>query len=458
MKSLIVLGHKLVILLSFFVHLDQRKILNWFGIEHPSFLNLEDLTNSDKIIDVSSIKLSPIFSIDTLRLISLGWWDNFRDGGLGYSEINVILTIVLILRFIYLFIKYNFVTALTITLVNGIAAWLWYSHFWTIAMKYRLMLSEHSLKIGIESVNLHKAGVIFRKKENRRPTLFSPGRYFRYLFRDASINETRTHLIDPISMAVAAAPPRFREAWVGKTYYLIYRKLIPVTIQIVRKVVKEMKNMGLYTFITRVNAKYCPYLIRWHWTFILIFGVIENQYGGVWNRLFYHLKAVLIPEKTNLKIQYDHAISTQILNKQYWNAAELKQLYEQSVIKVQIVEYMLICAAVIHLSFLIYASFHALIGQYFYIPFLTENSEIHIGPRDKKSIYSGGYTAWQDNEYIEANKKRILPRWWYGWLGKGVKNLTKRDIFYYIMAPIRWIIILIRNIIMSFIVWLNPKP
>jgi len=75
-------------------------------------------------------------------------------------------------------------------------------------------------------------------------------------------------------------------------------------------------------------------------------------------------------------------------------------------------------------------------GQYFYFPFLTENTELHIGLRPKDSIYSGGHTIWQNKRaYIisrqaasKLKKYRFgtirsayskLPRLWYGWLGRG---------------------------------------
>jgi hypothetical protein len=51
---------------------------------------------------------------------------------------------------------------------------------------------------------------------------------------------------------------------------------------------------------------------------------------------------------------------------------------------------------------------------------LTENTELHIGPRSKDSIYSGGYTAWQDAD--EKSKYRIFPKLWYGWFGRGTQN------------------------------------
>ena len=67
---------------------------------------------------------------------------------------------------------------------------------------------------------------------------------------------------------------------------------------------------------------------------------------------------------------------------------------------------------------------HAVCGQYFYVPFLTENTEIHIGKRPQNSIYSGGYTAWQESNNkdfklgLRDNIKFRFPRIWWGWWGK----------------------------------------
>jgi hypothetical protein len=62
------------------------------------------------------------------------------------------------------------------------------------------------------------------------------------------------------------------------------------------------------------------------------------------------------------------------------------------------------------------------VGQYFYVPFFVENTELHIGPRPKNSIYSGGQTSWQDPEEKEKNLNRVFPKLWYGWFGRGTKN------------------------------------
>ena len=75
---------------------------------------------------------------------------------------------------------------------------------------------------------------------------------------------------------------------------------------------------------------------------------------------------------------------------------------------------------ILHLGSICFGLVHAIWGQYFYFPFLVENTELHIGPRPKNSIYSGGQTAWQDEKQV--NVQRRLPKVWYGWFGSGTSE------------------------------------
>jgi hypothetical protein len=87
---------------------------------------------------------------------------------------------------------------------------------------------------------------------------------------------------------------------------------------------------------------------------------------------------------------------------------------------------------------------HALCGQYFYFPFLTENTELHIGLKPNDSIYSGGHTIWQNKRAYMISRQASsklkkyrfgtvrsayskLPRLWYGWLGRGTLNDMTND-------------------------------
>ena len=93
---------------------------------------------------------------------------------------------------------------------------------------------------------------------------------------------------------------------------------------------------------------------------------------------------------------------------------------------------------------------HAVCGQYFYFPFLTENTELHIGLRPKDSIYSGGHTIWQNKRAYMVSRQASsklkkyrfgtisaayskFPRLWYGWFGRGtLADMTNEDYEQYI--------------------------
>jgi hypothetical protein len=125
---------------------------------------------------------------------------------------------------------------------------------------------------------------------------------------------------------------------------------------------------------------------------------IEQFYSYFVFRVNYYVSAVLVPEIEKYPFLQKNAL-----------AAEIESL-----------KLLVVALVLYHMSFVLFGLFHALCGQYFYIPLLTENTELHIGPRSKDSIYSGGYTAWQDAD--EKSKYRILPKLWYGWFGRGTQN------------------------------------
>ena len=90
------------------------------------------------------------------------------------------------------------------------------------------------------------------------------------------------------------------------------------------------------------------------------------------------------------------------------------------ILQINILNGVIACVVLTHIGIILFGLFHAIWGQYFYFPFFVENTELHIGPRPKNSIYSGGNTAWQDSE--EKNVNRLFPKLWFGWFGRGSKN------------------------------------
>jgi hypothetical protein len=90
------------------------------------------------------------------------------------------------------------------------------------------------------------------------------------------------------------------------------------------------------------------------------------------------------------------------------------------ILQINLLNGVLACVVLSHIGLIIFGLFHAICGQYFYFPFFVENTELHIGRRPTDSIYSGGYTAWQDPE--EKNVNRLFPKLWFGWFGRGSKG------------------------------------
>jgi len=149
-----------------------------------------------------------------------------------------------------------------------------------------------------------------------------------------------------------------------------------------------------YVFCGRLGKNLLPYHVEWHLNFVLIFMHISVPYlKGVYLRLNELMINTLLPEGRK-------------------NEVEL------------IIYYMsLISGGMVY--FIILAMLHAIFSQYFYIPFIVPGLENQTGPRPKNSIYSGGYTSWQDEiDFIEPTVKNV--KIWFGWLGKGSNDRKRR--------------------------------
>ena len=180
-------------------------------------------------------------------------------------------------------------------------------------------------------------------------------------------------------------------------YYKLYNKIIPQFFDAISKFWAQLSGIAAYAVITRIGKRYCPYLVRWHWTFLLIIGFIEQILIYFVYRVAYFQTNILIPQ-------------TQLISSTTQNI--LLQINSLNTLIAFLIS--------MHLGLIFLGLFHAIWGQYFYFPFIVENTELHIGSRPKNSIYSGGMTAWQDEK--QSTKQRLVPKFWYGWFGKGVSN------------------------------------
>jgi hypothetical protein len=394
-------------LLLLLINIDSETVLNWFGMENLVDQKIRQATENNSNLEISNFEPSTEVSLDTFRLIIQGLWEKIQDG-LTLADIENILFFILFIRFVILAIRYNLKTSFYITCIGLFAGYLWYRHLIDLISMYRSVLLKLPFlhKLGMDAVqlrSLHRQTVLTDLKLGENAHWYNPGQVLYYAFTKGIINVDQEtglrYYIDPISMAISNLKES-NNSNIVLLYYKVYNKIIPKIYDICSKFWTQLSGVAAYAVITRIGKRYCPYLVRWHWTFLLIIGLIEQIFIYFIYRVYYFQTFVLIPQ-----------------TKVYSNYVD-----PNLILQINILNGIIACVVLTHIGFIIFGLFHAIWGQYFYIPFFVENTELHIGPRPKNSIYSGGYTSWQDPEEKEKNLNRLFPKIWYGWFGRGTKN------------------------------------
>ena len=402
-------------LLLLLINIDQETVLSWFGID-----NLNSKTSLSDNVNLSNLDIKPSssVSIDTFRLIIEGLWRHVQDG-LTLADIENLLFVILFVRFIILSIRYNLKTSFYITTIGLFAGYLWYRHLIDLIAMYRSILIKlpYLHKLGIDAIQLRSMSrqmVLTDLKLGENVHWYNPGQLVYYAFTKGIINTNSEtglrYYIDPISMFIANMKT-VDQANILPIYYKVYNKIIPQIFEAISKFWTQLSGIAAYAVITRIGKRYCPYLVRWHWTFLLIIGFIEQILIYFCYRISYFQSNVLIPQSQVSSTYFDQSL----------------------VLQVNILNGLLAFIVCLHIGLVFFGLFHAIWGQYFYFPFLVENTELHIGPRPKNSIYSGGNTSWQDEK--DKNTQRVFPKLWYGWFGNGTNNQTN------ILYPIQKLLI-----------------
>ena len=396
-------------LLLLLINIDQETVLNWFGIEDPTTREIRQAIESGYDFNLSNIEPVPNtnVSLETFRLIVQGLWEKIQDG-LTLADIENVLFFILFVRFIILALRYNLKTSFYITCIGLFAGYLWYRHLIDLISMYRSVLLKLPFlhKLGMDAVQLRsmqRQMVLTDLKLGENTHWYNPGQMLYYAFTKGIINVDQEtglrYYIDPISMAISNIQEPTNSN-ILPLYYKIYNKIIPKIYEICSKFWTQLSGVAAYAVITRIGKRYCPYLVRWHWTFLLIIGMIEQIFIYFIYRVYYFQTFVLIPQA-----------------KSYGNYVD-----PSLVLQINVLNGVIACIVLAHIGFILFGLFHAIWGQYFYMPFFVENTELHIGPRPKNSIYSGGNTSWQDSEEKEKNLNRFFPKLWYGWFGRGTQN------------------------------------
>ena len=394
-------------LLFLLIPIDQETVLNWFGVEDPTNQKTFLAFNSGAAMNLQNVESSANLSLETFRLLVEGLWGKVQDG-LTVTDIENVLFFTLFLRFIILATRYNLKTSFYITSIGLIAGYFWYRHLIDLISIYRSVLVKLPFlhRLGMDVLQLrsvHRQMVLTDLKLEENVHWYNPGQMVYYAFTKGMINldpeSGLLYYMDPFSMLISNLP-EFLKSKILPAYYTIYQVMIPKIIEIGSKFWTQLSGIAAYVVITRLGKRYCPYLIRWHWTFLLIFGLIEQLIVSLIERVYYFQTFVLMPQAKSFLPSVDPSLSFQI----------------------NLLNGVIAWIVLMHIGFILFGLFHAICGQYFYFPFLVENTELHVGPRPANSIYSAGSTAWQNPQENEQKLPRMIPKLWFGWFGRGTTN------------------------------------
>jgi hypothetical protein len=394
-------------LLLLLININQETVLNWFGVENPNNKNVFSQTLEGDNVNLSNIEVEPAstLSLGTLKLIVDGLCQRVQDG-LTLADIEELLFFILFIRFVILAIRYNLKTSFYITCIGLFAGYLWYKHLIDLISMYRSILIKipYLQKLGMDAVQLRAMSrqmAITDLKLGEDVHWYNPVKLLYHAFTKGITNmdsETgHVYFIDPISMLISNLN-QSDQAKVLPVYYKIYHTIIPHLFKSCGKFWNQLSGIAAYAVITRIGKRYCPYLVRWHWTFLLIIGFMEQILVYFVYRVVEFQTAVLIPQTQDLQ-DFSNYIDKNL------------------VLQVNALNGLIAFIICLHLGLIFFGLFHAIWGQYFYIPFFVENTELHVGPRPKNSLYSGGNTVWQDEK--DKNAQRFFPKLWFGWFGGG---------------------------------------
>lgn len=399
----------------------------------------QQVNGIDNVNDIMSLLEPPLEPdeglILSLKLYIINYWDRLITDGLGLAQIDDLIMLIMLIRFIILCIRYNITTAAGITAIGAVAAYLWYSALLGTIFMFEQLLYQNTLTFRLAKDSYQLRTILQGKvrAQGYQTRLTNPIGILGYAIGNGIIHDG--HFIDPLAMTITKLPSilsntpiikRFNIDVVGPYYYLV-RKLIPELLRLGMRIVNQLTLMGSYAFFTRVNKKYCPYLIRWHWTTLMTFQFMSSFYICFIVRIIDYKEGVVYPRILEAK-------------KYYLTLA-------QKEFEMDLLANMVFILLIGQIICLLIGMLHALCGQYFFLPFFTKNVELHIGKRNPSLIWAGGHTAWQEDK--EKGKWWFLPKIWYGWFGRG--TTTPNAFFAFLMwAFYRPVYKLVRRILKIF--------
>merc|ERR1712071_461817 len=366
------------------LHDNFNHILSYMLLFLKLLLSLT-LMNDTLTYDAAGFILDPyetIFEDPTYREIFINKIVQITSTGFTIDEFQKTMVLLCLIRFVIYSIKYNIITSFKMCAIGSFSCLLWAAALNDCVGAYFPVLQFNPLLKRIQDEEQLFRQIAQGLAVQRINTVMlnrMTGDIYHFewlgpLFR--AMPESIAHYTDPIY------------EYVRTDFYDVARKFYKLNI-------RQLLPFVAYTTLVRIGKKYCPYHVRWHFTFIILYNqIVGFVYEGA-GRAQAMITYTLLPQFR-------------------FEEAQTVQLYLGTL-------------ALVHMGAIMLAMLHCIFSQYFYVPMFTYGAELHCGKRPKNSIYSGGYTAWQDVYTFYDLKFRESMRLWWGWLGRGTKAMRKKN-------------------------------
>lgn len=374
------------------------------------------------------------FVLAAIPKLEPGWqyfFYNFKikifTGMLSQDDIWDVLWIVFWIRFAFLIIRHNIYDTLCILIIAGICSQRWMICQQRVMMEYGDCFKNlHYTKGLVEDLYIHAEKDLFRTPIQT----INPLEPIVDAFKNLLVDNRGRYWVDPISIWIRALLNsldrlynwELTHSWVWEflywkihdLYYFLYREAIPFLYVGFLRYFREVKDMTFYTLVTRVYQKYCPYLIRWHWTMVITVLTATAKFAPVIRRSIDYLDDVLI-------VEYQHQMSL----KKEWGVynSRLAAYYSE---RIDILAMFLISIAGFAWMWTIYGMLQASCSQYFYFPLFTETTELHIGKFPEASNkFGGGYAPWNESAKKRPKRPPVIRKFLKKFLRKLLRRLRK---------------------------------
>lgn len=405
--------------------------LNSYGIPETTFFNLGESSQISYIIFMQKLMLR----------------------GLSIEAFGIILQVISLIRLIILSIRFNIPTGLVMVVISYSASYVYY-----IDLIYQLKVIARDVlrmiygfpynrRITSEILNIStyyykNTRSLFTPVQSLLSTLMEVTQYEKYndYMPDDDIESVKQFYNDPLSLVSRIIVSGLENVYRFITFLLRFDIVAKIVSNILSYVfascyyvsekiwmpfLRFVTNLGynqrfyiVYIYLVRRGKKWMPYLVRWHWAFLAVMDPFKTAHLTILRRIGMYVRAVLKPNYRTA--QRELMFWRQFDRNRLWTEERnLLANVEMARFKLEIAYTCQYFLVLVFISCYVYAALHAVCGQYFFVPILTQNCELHIGyRRDSLSVYSGGYTSWQDLD--DSVRWRKI---WHGVLGRGTDNV-----------------------------------